>query len=315
MSSYAQPYYPLVDGRPVPEWPGAQLELGGGTSLFVRRTPAPPGAAPAVFVHGLGGSSTNWTDLMYLLRDEVDGVAPDLPGFGWSAPPRGGYRLDGHVEAVVRLIEHRGDGPVHLFSNSMGGAIATRLAAERPELVRTLTLVSPALPDLRTRPRGSTWQLGLLMLPGTAGLLTAWLDRQHPRQRVRGLLRLVFADPTLVPQERIDEAVDALEHRREMTWAHDALRRSLRGLVAAQLDRGPRALWRQAGAVRARTLLVWGRQDRLVHPSVGEHAEQVFRDAKLLVLADAGHVAQMERPYVVAEAWRSFHGTAASTPG
>ena len=40
-------------------------------------------------VHGLGGAATNWTDVMDLLRDRLDSVAPDLPGFGWSPPPAG----------------------------------------------------------------------------------------------------------------------------------------------------------------------------------------------------------------------------------
>ena len=47
-----------------------------GTDLFVREV---GGGAPALFVHGLGGNSTNWTDLMWLLSDEVHALAPDLP--------------------------------------------------------------------------------------------------------------------------------------------------------------------------------------------------------------------------------------------
>src|ERR1700729_74809 len=49
---------------PVPHWPGAPVTLGTG-EVFVRSAPAgAPNAEPAVFVHGLGGSSRNWTDLM-----------------------------------------------------------------------------------------------------------------------------------------------------------------------------------------------------------------------------------------------------------
>ena len=71
-------------------------------------------------------------------------------GFGLSPPPDDGdYSMPAHVRAVVRLIESEGRVPVHLFGNSLGGAVATVVAARRPELVRTLTLVSPALPDFR----------------------------------------------------------------------------------------------------------------------------------------------------------------------
>ena len=59
--------------------------------------------------------------------------------------------------SVISLIEQRGNWPVHLIGNSLGGAVSTRVAARRPDLVRTLTLISPALPDLRPRllPAGS----------------------------------------------------------------------------------------------------------------------------------------------------------------
>src|SRR5207248_11714281 len=79
--------------------------------------------------------------------------AMDLPGNGYSPPPPDGdYSVRAQAAVVARLIEERGRGPVHLIGNSLGGAVCTRLAAHRPDLVRTLTLISPALPDLRPRP-------------------------------------------------------------------------------------------------------------------------------------------------------------------
>jgi len=78
---------------------------------------------------------------------------------------------------VARLIETLDAGPVHLVGNSMGGAVAVRLAARRPDLVRTLTLISPALPVLRPR-RGTDPRLLLLMLPGVSNLVTRAARRQ-----------------------------------------------------------------------------------------------------------------------------------------
>jgi pimeloyl-ACP methyl ester carboxylesterase len=70
---------------------------------------------------------------MGLLAGRVDGDAVDLPGFGHSAPPDDRrYTIGAHARAVVRLLEHERRGPVHLFGNSLGGAVATRLAADRP---------------------------------------------------------------------------------------------------------------------------------------------------------------------------------------
>ncbi|MGZ4637935.1 MAG: alpha/beta fold hydrolase, partial [Actinomycetes bacterium] len=153
-----------IDYAVRPRWPGS-LETVGATTLNVRRAPATsPDAEPAVLVHGLGGSATNWTDLMGLLQDRLDSAAIDLPGFGWSPPPPGhDYSLAAHARAVIGFLEAEGTAPVHLFGNSLGGTVSVLVAAARPDLVRTLTLVSPALPVLR--PRMSNAHLPALAAP------------------------------------------------------------------------------------------------------------------------------------------------------
>ena len=79
-------------------------------------------------VHGLGGAATNWTDVMDLLRDRLDPVAPDLPGFGWSPPPRGRRLLAARrtPARVTELVEQVGRRPVHLLGNSLGGTVVDR---------------------------------------------------------------------------------------------------------------------------------------------------------------------------------------------
>lgn len=280
----------------LPPWPGTVHD-----GLHVRRAPG-AGSQPALFVHGLGGAATNWTDLMGLLAGVVAGEALDLPGFGRSEPPASGsYRLRTHVDAVTRRLEAR-DGPVHLFGNSLGGAVCTRVAALRPDLVRTLTLVSPALPSLRPR-RGSDPRLPLLLLPGLGQLAGRQLARRTPEQRTRAVLSLCYADPSLVPAERFEEAVEEVRRRAALPHAEDAFLASLRGLVAAYLERGSESLWRQAAQVSAPTLLIWGSQDRLVDVALAPRAAATFPDSRLLVLPGVGHVAQLERPDVVARAW------------
>src|SRR5688572_23956200 len=129
----------------LPPWPGEEVALDG-TVTYVRHTPATgPDAEPALYVHGLGGSSLNWTDLAFLLAGRLEGEAIDLPGFGRSGPGRN-YQVYAMADRVIRWIEHSGRGPVHLFGNSLGGAITVWVAGTRPDLVRTLTLVSPAMP-------------------------------------------------------------------------------------------------------------------------------------------------------------------------
>lgn len=279
----------------LPMWPGEEVD-----GVFVRSAPWPRDGEPALFVHGLGGSSQNWTDLMGLLRDHLVGEALDLPGFGRSQPARD-FAFDTHVAAVVRRIERRGAGPVHLFGNSLGGAVCTRVAGTRPDLVRTLTLVSPALPSLRPR-RGSDPRLPLLLVPGLGRLVARSLAKRTPAQRARAVLELCFADPSQISQQRVDEATAEVERRMGLRYADAAMGQSLKGLVAVYLDRGPQGLWRQAARIQAPTLVVWGAEDRLVHVSLAPKAAAAIPDARLLVLSATGHVAQMERPEVVARA-------------
>lgn len=277
-----------------------------GVTLAVRsRRPARAGLPPALYVHGLGGSSQNWSALMPLLDDVVDSEAVDLPGFGDSPPPDDGdYSITGHARAVVRHLDAAGRGPVHLFGNSLGGAVVTRVAAVRPDLVRTLTLVSPALPEIRVQ--RSAVPTGLLALPGVVSLFTRLTREWTAEQRVRGVTALCYGDPGLVTPEGFHNAVQEMERRLRLPYFWDAMARSARGLVNAYTVGGRPGLWRQAERVLAPTLLVYGGRDQLVGHRMARRAARAFRGSRLLTLPDAGHVAMMEYPEAVATAFREL---------
>ncbi|MFC9123975.1 alpha/beta fold hydrolase [Streptomyces sp. NPDC057067] len=277
-----------------------------GLTLTVRSRPAEAERAePALLVHGLGGSSQNWSALMPLLADTLDSEAVDLPGFGDSPPPDdGNYSLTGHARAVIRLLDAGGRGPVHLFGNSLGGAVATRVAAARPDLVRTLTLISPALPEIRVqRPAVPT---ALLALPGVATLFARLTRDWTAEQRTRGAMALCYGDPARISDEAFRHAVAEMERRLELPYFWDAMTRSARGIVDAYTLGGQHGLWRQAERVLAPTLLVYGGRDQLVSYRMARKASAAFRDSRLLTLPDAGHVAMMEYPEAVAQAFREL---------
>lgn len=277
-----------------------------GITLTVRsRPPAREGLPPALYVHGLGGSSQNWSALMPLLDGVVHSEALDLPGFGDSPPPDDGdYSVTGHARAVVRHLDAAGRGPVHLFGNSLGGAVVTRVAAVRPDLVRTLTLVSPALPEIRVQ--RSAVPTGLLALPGVVPLFNRLTRDWTAEQRVRGVTALCHGDPSRVSEEGFRNAVEEMERRLRLPYFWDAMARSTRGLVNAYTVGGQHGLWRQAARVLAPTLLVYGGRDQLVGHRMAQRAARAFRDSRLLTLPDAGHVAMMEYPETVATAFREL---------
>ena len=283
-------------------WPGRSVRVGAA-EIFVRSTPSGPDAEPAVFVHGLGGASTNWTDFAAQLRPWLAIEALDLPGFGRSAPaPDRDYSIAAHTRTVIRYLEQSRRAPVHLFGNSMGGLISIMVAARRPDLVRTLTLTSPAVPDLRPRRLGTDPLLAVALLPGAAPLVRRRIRRFTPEQRARAIIRLCFADPSSVPPHRMTEAIDEIRTRDGMAWSLDALIRSLRGLVATYLAVPSRGVWARMAEIRVPTLVVWGDRDRLVDPALAPRVAATIPDARLLVLEGVGHVAQLEDPVTTARA-------------
>lgn len=270
--------------------------------LAARRVPG--GAAPAVFVHGLGGSSLNFTDLAFLLAGELDSWAVDLPGFGFSPPPRDGdYSPAGHARAVADLITERIGAPVHLFGNSMGGAVALQLAARAPDLVASMTLISPALPGARITRFNA--HLPVVALPGVGDRILRRYLRAAAQLRTRATIQTVFADTARMHPQRLGEAVAEVTRRDALPYAADAFVRSARGLLTSMLHRGPDSAWALAARVRCPVLLVYGGQDRLVDPRGAARIAARFGDTRTMVLPGSGHVAQMEHPDLVAATWRA----------
>lgn len=287
-----------------PPWPGREVRLDGAVT-YVRETPATaPGAEPALYVHGLGGSSQNWTDLAGLLADRLAGQAIDLPGFGRSEPGRR-YTIGSFAKRVVRWIEHSGRGSVHLFGNSLGGAISVHVAAARPDLVRTLTLISPALPFLDFRRSLQGRMLPLLAIP-RGERLAAWrLAQLAPEVMTQQVMEACVADVSRISEQRRREALEEIRVRYETEHYAAAYVRTFRGLVSSFLRSylpGSGSLWRLARAIQAPTLVIGGRHDRLVDVRVAPQAARVIPDSRLLMLNGVGHVAQLEVPRVVARA-------------
>jgi pimeloyl-ACP methyl ester carboxylesterase len=306
---------PLADPGELPPldlgqrpWPGEQVSSGGVT-LHVRMTPGPDDRPPAVYLHGLSGSGTNWTDLAAQLAPHAAGMALDLPGFGRSRPLGSRlYTASAHADAVLCFLAGQGR-PVHLLGNSLGGAVALRVAARRPELVRSLTLLAPAMPDRRPDPRRlSDPRILLAAVPWLRARVSRRLAEVTPRERVEQMLRLCFGDPSSVPEHRIAEAVTEVGERAVQPWAGEALWGTARGMLRGWFV-GP-SLWSVAARVSVPTLVVWGGRDRLMSPRLAARATSTLPNGRLLALPEVGHIPQIERPVTVARAvlgmWRAI---------
>lgn len=285
-----------------PPWPGRHEETAGAV-LNVRHT-SQHTAARVVYVHGLGGSSTNWTDLAALLAPSAEGAALDLPGFGFSEPSEGfGFTLRAHAQVVIDYLSGLDEVPVHLVGNSMGGAIVLLVAARRPDLVRSLTLISPAMPDRRPDPRRlADPRLALAYLPLVGKPVRRRIAEAGPHEQARRVIELCYADPSRFPEHRLDEL--AAEHTAlaRSGWGRRALALSVADIFRSWARFGSRSLWALARRVDVPSLVIWGAQDRIISVSRAVPTATALPRARLLVLPDAGHVAQMEQPEPVARA-------------
>ncbi|HEY2262838.1 MAG TPA: alpha/beta fold hydrolase [Streptosporangiaceae bacterium] len=285
--------------EPIPHWPGRLVDLGDH-QVYVRSAPAEEGAEPALFVHGLEGSSRNWTDLMDLLRPVLACEAVDLPGFG-DSPPRadGRYSIAALARTVIALIEKQPAAKVHLVGNSLGGAVCVKVAATRPDLIKTLTLVSPALPD--SRPRLDLLRFPVMSLPRVGPRLIRQYQVLPPERRVADVITTCFGEPELFQQARFATEVTELSRRDELGYAASVLIGSVRTLTAEFVRKGRHSAWRDAARVTAPTLVIYGSRDRLVDARMAGRAAHQFADARVVVLPRTGHVAHMERPAAVAD--------------
>jgi pimeloyl-ACP methyl ester carboxylesterase len=297
---------------PIPHWPGRLISLGD-QQVYVRRpatsdpditemdNPAMNGSAPppALFVHGLEGSSRNWTDLIDLLRGKLDCEALDLPGFGDSPPrPDGKYSIAALAQTTIALITRRGRGPVHLIANSLGGAVCVRIAATRPELVRTLTLISPALPD--PRPRLDRLRYPVISAPWIGTRLVRQLRVVPPENRVADVIATCYSDPRRFARERFAAEVAELIRRDGLDWPPAALVGTVRALTAESLRVGRASAWRDAARVTAPALIIYGGHDRVVDARQAGRAARAFGNARIVVMPSTGHLAHMEHPGQVA---------------
>jgi pimeloyl-ACP methyl ester carboxylesterase len=290
--------------RPHPPWPGLEHRVGG-SKLFIRHTPATdPSAEPAVFVHGLGGSAQNWTDLADVLSDHVAVDAIDLPGFGHSAPvPR--VTVPALAQDVAAWIIESGRGPVHLAGASLGGAVSVYLAATRPRLVRSLTLVSPAMPFVNPRRSHQSRFVPMLIIPRIARFADRTLRARTPEQLVDDISLGTWGDPSRMHPQRRREAIEEARRRLGVPWTSTAYISTYRGLMSTFIQSivpGSHSLWRLARQVKTPTLVVWGKQDRVIDVRMAPPTARAIPDSRLLILNRIGHVAMMESPVAVARA-------------
>ena len=114
-----------------------------GTQLYHEVTGT--SGTPVVLVHGSWGDHHNWDAVAPALARSFRVLTYDRRGHSRSARPEGPGSLREDAMDLAALLEALGMVPAHVVGNSGGAAVALRLASERPELFRSLTVHEPPL--------------------------------------------------------------------------------------------------------------------------------------------------------------------------
>jgi pimeloyl-ACP methyl ester carboxylesterase len=248
--------------------------------------PADPSRETFLLLHGFGGSSFSWREWAPALAARGHVVVVDLKGFGRAPKPAdGAYAPRDHASALMRLIEELDLRRITLVGHSMGGGIALQVALglrDAGEAARLHRLVLVAGAAYRQR------------LPPFVALA------RHPRA-TRVLMRLL--GPDLVISQALRSMVfewgsitgDQIRGYAEPMGSResvDAILCTGRQIVPDDLD----DVAARYGEIVAPTLLLWGRQDRVVPPWVGERLSRTIRGSTLRILERCGHLPQEEAP-------------------
>jgi pimeloyl-ACP methyl ester carboxylesterase len=266
-------------------------------------------APPLVFVHGLGGSHLNWVLVGQQLADGRRAVALDLRGFGLTPGTRRTATVPGNVTLLDRFLREVTETPAILVGNSMGGLVSIMQAHANPGSVAGLVLVDPALPLPLRRPDlqvASQFLLGVT--PGLGELHMAVLSRSSPRQAVRRIIALCFADPSRADPAMLSASVALAGHRQSMPGRDESFLAAMRSLMGVLAQR--QRFWAMAAAIGVPVLLIGGDADRLV-PVAAVRAAAARNPAwQSVILARAGHTPQLEDPAAVIAAvggWLNTH--------
>ena len=260
-----------------------------GAQLYVEDTGAPtghPDAPVVVFGHGLLFSGRMFVAQVERLRDRYRCVTIDWRGQGKSPAAPSGYDMDTLSNDAVGVIERLGLGAVHYVGLSMGGFVGMRLAARRPELVRSLVLLDtsagPEDPD-----KVSKYRL-LAKVYGLVGM-----------RPVRSQVEPIMFGPTFLADPASKAPTEA--------WRSElgAVKRSgMKQAIYGVTDRQP--ILAELGQITAPTLVVVGADDVATPLAKAEAIVGAIDGARLEVVPDSGHSSTVEQPEALGDLIESF---------
>ena len=269
------------------------LTVHGHRRAFVK-----VGQGPALLLlHGLGCDHTTWEPVIDALARRYTVIAPDLLGHGLSDKPRADYSVGGYANGMRDLLTLLGIDKVTVVGHSFGGGVAMQFAYQFPERTERMILVASGGlgPEVSRSIRAVTTPgfhqvMGVLTLPGIRHL---------------GKAGLIALSRTGLPAAHdLDEVAEIYDSFRD-----PAFRTAIRHVVSAVVD------WRgQIVTMADRAYLteampmavIWGRDDRVIPVRHASNAAALAPNARVEVIAKAGHFPHKDHPQRFAKIVHDF---------
>lgn len=248
----------------------------GDTRLHVRDT-GPRDAPAVILIHGFGSSLHTWEPWAEALDDDLRVIRLDLPGSGLSPPdPTRNYTDDHVIALLLAMMDRLGVPKASFVGNSVGGRLAWTMAAEHPERVDRLVLVSP---DGFASPG---FEYG--KAPDVPFIMQA-MRYVLPRGMLRSNIAVGYADPAALTEPTVTRY-------RDLMLAPGA-RQAMLDRMEQTVLRDPVPMLRR---IQAPVLLVWGEKDGMIPIANAADYRRELTDARLVSFPDLGHLPQEEAP-------------------
>jgi len=238
---------------------------------------------PVLILHGWGGSSDSWVQVQKILAEkELKIIVPDFPGFGKSRTPSKAWNVDSYVEWINGFIAEISKAygepiePFFLLGHSFGGRISIKFAAKYPGEIKALILCSSA----GIKPKGEINKKIFYYL----ARIGDYLFSLKPLLRFKDGARNKFY--TLI-------------RKKDYLKAEGVMRETIKNVLDEDLsDFLPK--------IKNKTLIVWGKLDRMVPIKYAYIMKEKIPNSQLIVLPKAGHSPQLDLPEKLAEIINQF---------
>jgi 3-oxoadipate enol-lactonase len=249
------------------------IERINGHTLFFEDS-AEDSLVPVVFLHGFPFNHAMWDGQVQLLKGRYRTLAYDLQGHGRSDVGDGQYTIEGHVDDLMELLDHRGIRKAVVVGLSMGGYVTLRALERHPDRFLAAVLCDTRSEGDPTEAKIKRHeQMRLVKAKGSAAF-------------AEGFVKGVFAQASF---ERRPEAValirDIIVHTPPLSIAGTLL------ALAARTDTTP-SLERLA----LPTLILVGEHDVTTPPAASRAMHEHIRGSRLQVIPDAAHMSNLENP-------------------